>query len=112
MNWKVLEQNKQLDSIVEESKIHPIVIFKHSTRCPVSSMALSRFESDWSDDKAGEITPYFLDLIANRQISNEVASRFGVTHQSPQVLVIKDGLSVYDASHNSIDFTDILSFNE
>ena len=64
-------------------------------------MALKQFENEFnSSDK---VTPYFLDLIAHRDISNEIANRFGVTHQSPQLILIKEGKAVYNVSHSDID---------
>jgi bacillithiol system protein YtxJ len=102
INWNDLTQLKQLDDVVAESATQPVIIFKHSTRCPVSRMALKNFENEYAID-ADAAKPYFLDLIAYRDVSNEIASRFNVIHQSPQVLVIKDGKSVYDESHDAID---------
>ena len=100
--WNSLTDLKQLDDVVAESASQAVILFKHSTRCPVSRMALKNFDSEYSID-ADAAKPYFLDLIEHRDISNEIAARFGVTHQSPQVLVIKDGKSVYNESHDSID---------
>jgi len=100
--WNDLTELKQLDEVVAESAQTPVVIFKHSTRCPVSRMALKNFENEYSID-TDAAKPYFLDLIAHRDISNEIAARFNVVHQSPQVLIIKDGKAVYDESHDSID---------
>ena len=79
----------------------PVVIFKHSTRCSVSRMALKQFENEY--DAADATENYFLDLIAYRDVSNAIASRFNVFHQSPQLLLIKDGIAVYNASHSDID---------
>nr|WP_322624690.1 bacillithiol system redox-active protein YtxJ [uncultured Flavobacterium sp.] len=100
--WNDLTELKQLDAIVAESVETPVIIFKHSTRCPVSRMALKNFENEYGIAE-GEAKPYFLDLIAHRDVSNEIAHRFNVIHQSPQVLVIKNGTSVYDESHDGID---------
>ena len=108
VDWNNLETLEQLDSIVEESKEKPVVIFKHSTRCSISRMALKQLENGYNyEDK---ITPYFLDLLNHRDISNEIANRFGVFHQSPQMIVIKDGKSVYNASHSAIDADDLAKF--
>ena len=101
MNWENLTDLNQLGEIMFNSNEKPAVIFKHSTRCSVSRMALKQFENEF--DSAEEVTPYFLDLIAYREISNEIANRFNVHHESPQILLIKDGQSVYDASHSDID---------
>ena len=101
MNWELLTDIDQLGEIIFNSNEKPAVIFKHSTRCSVSRMALKQFENEF--DAAEGVTPYFLDLIAYREISNEIANRFNVHHESPQILLIKDGQSVYDASHSEID---------
>jgi len=101
VNWIPLTDLEQLNEIVALSNKKPVVIFKHSTRCSISRMALKQFENDFElEDK---VDAYFLDLLEHRDISNEIASRFGVYHQSPQLVLIKDGLSVYDASHSDID---------
>jgi len=102
IKWNDLTELQQLDTIVEESAETPVILFKHSTRCPVSRMALKNFENEYSI-KEGSAKPYFLDLIAHRDVSNEIASRFGVTHQSPQVIVVKNGQAVYNESHDAID---------
>ena len=101
INWNELSDLELLNEIVGISNEKPVVIFKHSTRCSISRMALKQFEKEFnSSDK---VTPYFLDLIANRDISNEIANRFGVTHQSPQLILIKEGKAVYNVSHSDID---------
>ncbi|WP_016991315.1 bacillithiol system redox-active protein YtxJ [Flavobacterium sp. ACAM 123] len=101
MNWNALTDLEQLNEIISLSNEKPVVIFKHSTRCSISRMALKQFENEF--DFSDKVTPYFLDLIAHREISNGIASRFGVMHQSPQLLLIKEGKSVYDVSHSDID---------
>ena len=101
MDWNALTDLEQLNEIVSLSNEKPVVIFKHSTRCSISRMALKQFENEF--DFSDKVTPYFLDLIAHRDVSNDIASRFGVMHQSPQLLLIKGGKSVYDVSHSDID---------
>ncbi|MEZ0006801.1 bacillithiol system protein YtxJ [Flavobacterium sp. 28YEA47A] len=101
-NWNDLTELKQLDSIIEESEEKPVVIFKHSTRCSISRMALKNFEREYKADN-NDASLYFLDLLNYRDISNEIAQRFHVIHQSPQLLLIKNGKSVYDVSHSAID---------
>ena len=101
INWINLTDLGQLNEIMTLSNEKPVVIFKHSTRCIVSRTALKQFENEFDlDDKVGV---YFLDLLEHRDISNEIASRFGVYHQSPQLLLIKEGKSVYNVSHSDID---------
>ena len=101
MQWNNLETISQLDEVVALSQEQAVVIFKHSTRCSISRMALKQFENEF--DFADRVKPYFLDLIAFREVSNEIAARFGVVHQSPQLILIKEGKAVYDVSHSDID---------
>ena len=100
--WNKLSTIDQLDSIFEDSLKRPIVIFKYSTRCGTSRMVLREFERNYSIDD-GRIKLYFLDLIAFRDVSDEVAIRFQVLHHSPQLIVIKNGNTVHHSSHYSID---------
>lgn len=108
VGWEHLTEASQLESILEESKTKPVLIYKHSTRCGISSMALDRLERSW-DEEGKAIKPYFLDLIAYRNISNIVAEMFNVYHQSPQIIVIKDGKAVFDESHMGISFQAVKS---
>lgn len=101
INWIPLTDLGQLNEIMELSHQQPVAIFKHSTRCSISRMALKQFENEF--DLEGSVTPYFLDLLNHRDISQEIATRFDVYHQSPQLLLIKEGKSIYDASHGDID---------
>lgn len=100
-NWIPMTNLGQLNEIKMLSETKPVIIFKHSTRCSVSRMALKQFENefDWTENVAA----YFLDLLEYRDISNEIASRFGVYHQSPQLILIKEGKAIYDVSHSDID---------
>lgn len=99
MKWTILEDLQQLDEIKSSSQ--PSLIFKHSTRCSISMMAKKRFELDW-DALPENMNLYFLDLIRYREISNTIAEVFNVHHESPQLLLIKDGECVYEASHGEI----------
>ena len=109
VNWIALESMSQLDEIVTLSNEKKVLIFKHSTRCSVSRMVLKEFENTFTLEET--LTPYFLDLLEHRDISNEIASRFEVQHQSPQILVIKGGKAVYSASHESIDAESLKMFS-
>jgi bacillithiol system protein YtxJ len=102
INWHPLEDTDQLQEIIAASASAPIVIFKHSTRCSVSSMALSRLERAWQQES--EVKPYFLDLVRYRDLSRLVAEEFGIRHESPQLLLIKDGRCVYHTSHMGISY--------
>jgi bacillithiol system protein YtxJ len=106
MNWNNLSELSDLEKINEISENTPVLIFKHSTRCSVSSMAKRKLESDWNFS-VEEIKPFYLDLIALRPISNAIANQYKVTHQSPQVLLIKGGKCVFSASHHEISAEDI-----
>ncbi|OXE99128.1 bacillithiol system protein YtxJ [Flavobacterium araucananum] len=101
VNWTELTDVAQLLEIVAISNEKPVVIFKHSTRCSISRMALKQFEREF--DLNETVDAYFLDLIAHRDISNEIASRFNVYHESPQLILIRNGKAVYDVSHSDID---------
>ena len=104
MNWKTLDSITALDQLQESSHQRPAVIFKHSTRCSISSMVLSRLEGAWDKAEMEEVDFFFLDLIRHRDVSQAVANRYGVTHQSPQMLIIRQGESVFDASHMSVSY--------
>lgn len=108
MNWNQLENIAQLDTIEKESLDKPVVIFKHSTRCQISKMALRQFENEF--DSQEKMIPYFLDLLEHRDISNEIADRYHVIHQSPQIIVIKYESAIYNASHESIDASKLREF--
>lgn len=108
MNWTNLTSIEQLGEIDQISNTTPVVIFKHSTRCSISAASLSRMERKWDNAKSGGLKPFYLDLIAHRDISNEIASRYGIEHQSPQVLLIHQGKCVYDTSHFGISFEDLI----
>lgn len=109
MNWHKLTDTDQIEEIKGDSKDRPVLIFKHSTRCPISSMAMNRLERKWNDSEMDGLMPYYLDLVRFRDVSNGVASSFGVTHESPQVLLISNGECVYHTSHNGISYGDIKS---
>jgi len=108
VTWRPLTDLGQLNEIINESTTTPVVIFKHSTRCSVSRMALKQFENEF--DLSTKVTPYFLDLLEHRDISNEIATRFEVYHQSPQLILIKDGKAIYNASHSDIAAADLKQY--
>ncbi len=99
MNWITLTDTEQLKEIQQQSYSRPQVIFKHSTRCSISSMVLKRLEREGAPDS---MDFYFLDLIKYRAVSNTVSDMFSVSHESPQILLIKRGECVYDESHYAI----------
>lgn len=107
--WLLLENSEQLHDIVEKSKTKPQVIFKHSTRCGVSRMVMNQFIETY-DFSENDVDLYYLDLLIYRDISNEVAQQFQVMHQSPQLIIVKDGDLVAHASHEDILEVDLNRF--
>lgn len=99
--WTTLNRIEQLDELVENSKTTPVAIFKHSTTCGISRMVLKQFESEY-DIPIDALQAVYLDLKAFRAISNEIAERFGIRHESPQLLLLKNGNVVYSDSHGAI----------
>ncbi len=104
MKWIDLNSIQQLADIRELSKTRPQVIFKHSSRCSISTMAKSRLERD-EQPEAGDF--YFLDLLKHRSLSNQIAEDFAVPHESPQVILIKNTACVYEESHSGIQMDEI-----
>lgn len=107
MDWIDLVSPEQLQTIRKESQESPVVIFKHSTTCSISAMALHRLQRKSS---AVSAKVYYLDLRANREVSNLVSTTFDVEHESPQVLIIDKGEAVYHRSHSDINPADIQEF--
>ena len=105
MDWIALQSEEQLNVIKEKSFARPQIIFKHSTRCSISSVAKNRLDKSSSP---AEMDFYYLDLIQFRSISNKITEEFKVYHESPQVLLIKGGECVYDESHSGIDMKELL----
>jgi bacillithiol system protein YtxJ len=106
MTWTPLDSAQQLDNIKTQPGYS--LIFKHSTRCSISMMAKRRFEMDW-DALPADMPVYFLDLIKHRDISAQVAEDFRIHHESPQMLLIKDGECILDQSHGAISVDEAVS---
>lgn len=104
MDWNHLSSIEQLETIANKSFNTPQVLFKHSTRCSISSMALNRLESSIPPS---DVDFYLLDLLQHRNISAAIAEKFKVHHESPQVLVIINGECTYDESHMGISMDEI-----
>lgn len=104
MQWKNITDLTQISEIQQKEGYS--LIFKHSTRCSVSSMAKRRFELDWEVLPA-DTSLYFLDLISYRDISAQIAETFQVHHESPQILLIKNGDCILDASHSDISADEV-----
>ncbi|MBU3012415.1 bacillithiol system redox-active protein YtxJ [Polaribacter vadi] len=109
LNWLPLTSLDQLEDIKKQSETESILIFKHSTRCGISSMVIKQFEKLFTEEHKN-LKVYYLDLLNYRNISDEVGYQFQVMHQSPQLLVIKNGVSVHNASHYDITLIDLSRF--
>jgi bacillithiol system protein YtxJ len=96
MNWKTLNSEAQFLDLLNNEPL--FAVFKHSTRCSISSMAKNRLEREWDL----ELPVYYLDLLQYRSVSNLIAEKSNVEHQSPQLIVFQNGLPIYDASHSGI----------
>ena len=107
--WIALNSIEHLKEIEAKSATKTQVIFKHSTRCGISRMVLSQFEKDL-DTSSTNLDLHFLDLLNHRDISNAIAERFNVVHESPQLLIIKNGIAVSNASHGSINDLDLQQY--
>jgi len=101
LSWTPIISIDEINTIKEISKIQSILIFKHSTRCGISRMVMKQFESLFNEENK-HLKVYYLDLLNFREVSSKLSEVFQVIHQSPQLLVIKNGISVYDESHYEI----------
>ena len=106
--WQPLNNLDQLNVIAERSKTKTQIIFKHSTRCGISRMVMNQFVSMYDVDSNMDL--YYLDLLSYRDVSNEVGYKFQVIHQSPQLLVIRNGITAAHASHGAINDLNLISF--
>ena len=104
MVWKNLEHLTALEELDTASFTHPILILKHSTRCSISDVAKARLDRE---ENLNGVDFIYLDLIKHRDISNALAEKFNVHHESPQVLLIYKGECVYDESHIGISMAEI-----
>jgi bacillithiol system protein YtxJ len=107
MHWDRIDSEQALDEVIASSHQAPVLIFKHSYRCAISSTAFTRLERAW-DSKAGDIKTYLVDVIAERPISQLIALKTGIIHESPQAILFKDGKPVYAESHLGIVYRDLV----
>lgn len=107
IKWHKLTSGEQLEEIKTESIAQPVIIFKHSTSCSISATAKNRLERQWDDAGLENVKPYFLDLLSYRSISNQIAATFEVRHESPQLLLIRNGECTSDWSHMGIRLDEI-----
>ncbi len=104
-NWVALKEKNQLDELLESSKTTPVLLFKHSTRCSISTMALNRLNQglNWSL----KCNFSYLDLLSFRILSNQIANISKVEHQSPQAILIHKNNVLYSESHGAINANEI-----
>ncbi|MDB5270030.1 MAG: ral stress protein [Hymenobacter sp.] len=104
--WLPLTQSDEIIQLAQASHEQPVLIFKHSTTCSISAAAKSKIERQWADSGL-DLPIYYLDLLRFRPLSAQVAEQFSIRHESPQLLLIKDGECAYDASHMGIRLADV-----
>ena len=109
MQWYPVQSIEGVDELVARSAENPILIFKHSTRCGISSLALDRLIRQWNEEVMPSVKPVMVDVIANRSISDYIADRFNIIHESPQAIILSQGEVVYHTSHMGINFAAIES---
>ena len=109
MNWLPLiaeEQLMDVDALSNRNDVKAVLLFKHSTRCSISIAALGRLERSWKLMDT-EVPTFYLDLLNYRNISQAIAQKYGIEHESPQILVIKNGKCIYSATHSDISSPEI-----
>lgn len=106
MNWLQLDALSGLDALDKRSFSRDVLIFKHSTSCPISHIAKRRIEDSWDEENL-ELEPCYLDLKVHRDVSNAIAEKYDVHHESPQVLIIRSGECIYENSHLDITLDEI-----
>ena len=109
LTWLPLTSSEQLETIKTESNTASVLIFKDSTRCGISKMVIKQFEKLFTEENQ-HLKVYYLDLLNYRDISNEIAVKFQVMHQSPQLIVVRNGVAVAHSSHNEITETNLSKF--
>jgi len=109
-NWKVINDESQVEEIIQESYSNPVVLFKNSDRCGVSYGVLSRFKEEMAEANNGGVSFYILDVVSHRDIASLFAQKLNVRHESPQALVIERGMCGYHKSHWNISFTELMSY--
>lgn len=109
LTWFPLTTLEQLETIETESNTASVLIFKDSTRCGISKMVIKQFEKLFTEENQ-HLKVYYLDLLNYRDISNGIAAKFQVMHQSPQLIVVRNGSAVHNASHNDITQVNLTRF--
>lgn len=99
--WVNITEEQDIEDLEKRSFEKPVVIFKYSTRCGISRITLRKFETDLPENL--DVAYYFMDLVKYRSLSNEIADRLKVRHESPQLIVLKDGKVIHHSSHQDIN---------
>jgi len=107
MDWIRIDSESGIEDLLRQSEENFVVLFKHSTRCSLSDMAENRLERSWNESEMKDVKCYFLDIIQHRDLSNLVVDHFGIDHESPQLLLIKDRACVYHTSHMDIRYDNL-----
>ena len=98
--FAALERGDQLDQLIAASSTRPVLIFKHSPTCGTSYVAQEELDVYLQDSEPVDV--HVVDVLSQRGLSGEIARRFGVRHQSPQVLLLVDSAVRWHASHYSV----------
>ena len=106
--WNKLESAADWENIIRQSHEKNVLVFKHSTRCSISQMALDRLNRSWKPETQSQVSAWYLDLLNYREISNRIAADTGIEHQSPQLLLLKDGQCIKSESHQAIRLEDFV----
>lgn len=104
LKWMTLETSADLAALDRQSFEMPVIIFKHSSRCAISRMALQLFERTYSGKKE---SAFLLNVLESRPLSDAIAMQYGTKHESPQILLIQKGCCIYSKSHSDIDAAEV-----
>ncbi len=104
IQWNIIDSTKAVDRAIQDSQNQTILIFKHSTTCPISGIAKMRLEGDWDIDS---LPTYYIDVKSSRSSSLYLAEAVDVKHESPQVIIIDKGEAIYDVSHLDISLAEV-----
>lgn len=105
LDWTPIASVDELNTAFSSTSEKPGLFFKHSTTCPISRLALHKFEKEWTQDEMCSV--FYIDLLAHRDVSNKLSELTGIQHESPQAILVKNEKPVYDASHNGISAINI-----
>ncbi|MEJ2004293.1 MAG: bacillithiol system redox-active protein YtxJ [Cyclobacteriaceae bacterium] len=109
MHWRSIQNREELTRALEKSLSAPVLLFKHSTRCAISSMAFDRLDRYWDEEEMQQTEGYLIDVIRNRDLSNYIQEHFSIRHESPQILLIRDGKVIFHDSHMGIAYDSLRS---